>query len=76
MSERLTAVEEQVVSAVGRLERAHRQLYEQSESLTQQRNLLYRLERMLRDGAGSDSSKLLEDILAVVSSSAPAGEAQ
>ena len=32
-AQRLSAVEEQVASAVGRLETAHRQLYEQSESL-------------------------------------------
>lgn len=76
MMERLSAVEEQVVSAVGRLERAHRQLYEQSESLTQQRNLLYRIERMLRDGTPGDSTKLVEDLLAVVTSSVPAGDAQ
>lgn len=69
-TQRLSAVEEQVASAVGRLEKAHRQLYEQNEALTQQRNLLYRIERMLRDSAASDSTKLIEDLLAVVSSSA------
>ena len=75
MAQRLSAVEEQVESAVGRLEKAHRQLYEQNEAITQQRNLLYRVERMLRDGSATDSHKLVEDLLAVVSSSPPA-EAQ
>jgi len=68
-AQRLSAVEEQVESAVGRLEKAHRQLYEQSEAITQQRNLLYRVERMLRDAGGEDSQKLVEDLLAVVSAS-------
>jgi hypothetical protein len=75
-AQRLTAVEQQVASAVGRLETAHRQLYEQSESLTQQRNLLYRIERMLRDAESADSAKLIEDLLAVVSSSAAPADSQ
>ncbi len=75
-SQRLSAVEEQVASAVGRLEKAHRQLYEQSEALTQQRSLLYRIERMLRDSATADSGKLIEDLLAVVSSSSPRADTQ
>lgn len=75
-AERLSAVEAQVASAVGRLERAHRQLYEQNEALTQQRNLLYRVERMLRDSAAADPGKLIEDLLAVVSSSATAADTQ
>jgi hypothetical protein len=75
-TQRLSAVEEQVASAVGRLEKAHRQLYEQSEALTQQRNLLYRIERMLRDSESDDSAKLIEDLLAVVSSSAAPADAQ
>lgn len=74
-AQRLAAVEEQVASAVGRLERAHRQLYEQNEALTQQRNLLYRVERMLRDAPPEDASRLVEELLAVVSPSA-AAEAQ
>jgi hypothetical protein len=68
-AQRLSAVEEQVESAVGRLEKAHRQLYEQSEAVTQQRNLIYRIERMLRDNSSDDTNKLVEDLLAVVSSS-------
>ncbi|MBA3645537.1 MAG: hypothetical protein H0W63_05110 [Gemmatimonadaceae bacterium] len=74
-AQRLGAVEEQVESAVGRLEKAHRQLYEQNEAITQQRNLLYRVERMLRDSSAGDSHKLVEDLLAVVSST-PSAEAQ
>ena len=74
-AQRLSAVEEQVESAVGRLEKAHRQLYEQNEALTQQRNLIYRVERMLRDSSADDSHKLVEDLLAVVSSS-PSAEPQ
>lgn len=74
-AQRLSAVEEQVESAVGRLEKAHRQLYEQNEALTQQRNLIYRVERMLRDNSPDDTHKLVEDLLAVVSSS-PAVEPQ
>ncbi len=73
-AQRLVAVEEQVSAAVTSLERAHRQLYEQSESARQQQNLLYRIERMLRDSAeGEDSSKIIEEILAVVSSGSPPG---
>jgi DNA repair exonuclease SbcCD ATPase subunit len=68
-AQRLSAVEEQVTSAAGRLEKAHRQLHEQSEAIRQQRNLLYRIERMLRDAAGADSEKLIQDLLAVVSPS-------
>jgi len=68
-AQRLSAVEEQVASAAGRLEKAHRELHEQSEAIRQQRNLLYRIERMLRDGAGADSEKLIQDLLAVVSPS-------
>jgi hypothetical protein len=69
---RLSAVEEQVTSAAGRLEKAHRQLHDQSEAMRHQRNLLYRIERMLRDAAGSESSQLVEELLAVVSpTSAP-----
>jgi hypothetical protein len=75
-TQRLSAVEEQVASAVGRLEKAHRQLYEQNESLTQQRNLIYRIERMLRDSASADSEKLIEDLLAVVSSSGAPADTQ
>ena len=75
-AQRLSAVEEQVASAAGRLEKAHRQLYEQSEALTQQRNLLYRIERMLRETAGQDSEKLIEDLLAVVSSTASPADTQ
>jgi hypothetical protein len=75
-TQRLSAVEEQVASAVGRLEKAHRQLYEQNEALTQQRNLLYRIERMLRDTSGSETAKLIEDLLAVVSTSVPADAQQ
>lgn len=75
-TQRLSAVEEQVASAVGRLEKAHRQLFEQSEALTQQRNLLYRIERMLRDSATADSVKLIEDLLAVVSSSSARADTQ
>lgn len=74
-AQRLAAVEEQVASAVGRLEKAHRQLYEQNEALTQQRNLLYRVERMLRDASPEDAPRLVEELLAVVSPSA-AAEAQ
>lgn len=74
-AQRLSAVEEQVASAVGRLEKAHRQLYEQNETLTQQRNLLYRVERMLRDAPQEDAGRLVEELLAVVSPSATA-EAQ
>lgn len=75
-AQRLSAVEEQVASAVGRLEKAHRQLYEQNEALTQQRSLLFRIERMLRDSASADSTKLIEDLLAVVSSSAASADTQ
>jgi len=75
-AQRLSAVEEQVASAVGRLEKAHRQLYEQGEALTQQRNLLYRVERMLRDSSDAESGRLVEDLLAVVSSSAAHTDSQ
>jgi hypothetical protein len=75
-AQRLSAVEEQVASAVGRLEKAHRQLYEQNESLTQQRNLLYRIERMLRDSTSADAGRLIEDLLAVVSSSGAPADTQ
>lgn len=68
-AQRLSAVEEQVESAVGRLEKAHRQLYEQNEALNQQRSLIYRIERMLRDNSADDTHKLVEDLLAVVSPS-------
>ena len=70
-AQQLSAVEEQVTSAAGRLERAHRELYEQSETIRQQRNLLYRVERMLRDAAGADTETVIQDLLAVVSPSAP-----
>lgn len=67
-AQRLSAVEEQVTSAAGRLEKAHRQLHDQSEAIRHQRDLLYRIERMLRDSAAEDSRQLIEELLAVVSS--------
>lgn len=69
MAERLSAVEEQVESAVARLEKAHVELHNQSETVRSQSALLYRIERMLDEaGAKSDPQSVIEELLSVVNS--------
>jgi hypothetical protein len=70
-AQRLSAVEEQVRVAVTTLEKAHVQLHVQGEALEQQGNLIYRVERMLREAvAGENSRKVIEDVLEIVTSRA------
>ena len=71
IAQRLSAVEEQVRVAVTKLEKAHVQLHAQGEALQQQNNLVYRIERVLRDGGpGQDPRKILEEIFGIVTSRA------
>src|SRR6202171_3559125 len=69
-AERLSAVEEQVRVAVTKLEKAHVQLHAQGEALQTQSNIIYRVERALRDAtAGSgEPRKILEEVLQIVTS--------
>lgn len=68
VARRLSAVEEQVASAVGRLERAHLQLHEQGEKLLAQGNLLDRIEAALADArhGGRDAQAAIEELLATL----------
>ena len=68
MTQRVSAVEEQVRVAVTKLEKAHLQLHAQGEALQQQSNLIYRVEQRLR-GAG-DPAKVIEEVLEAVTSRA------
>jgi hypothetical protein len=66
-AQRLSAVEEQVRVAVTKLEKAHLQLHAQGEALQTQSNIIYRVEQALREAtAGQDSSKVLEEVLQIV----------
>jgi hypothetical protein len=66
-AQRLSAVEEQVRVAVTKLEKAHLQLHAQGEALQTQSNIIYRVEQALREvTAGQDSSKVLEEVLQIV----------
>ncbi|HUQ98705.1 MAG TPA: hypothetical protein VM166_04560 [Gemmatimonadaceae bacterium] len=68
-AQRLSAVEEQVRVAVTKLEKAHVQLHAQGEALQTQSNLIYHVERMLRNAmAEQDSKKVIEQVLQVVTS--------
>jgi hypothetical protein len=68
-AQRLSAVEEQVRVAVTKLEKAHVQLHAQGEALHTQSNIIYRVERALRDAmAGQDSRKIIEEVLQIVTS--------
>jgi hypothetical protein len=69
-AERLSAVEEQVRVAVTKLEKAHVQLHSQGEALQTQSNIIYRVERALREATshGGDSRKILEEVLQIVTS--------
>jgi hypothetical protein len=69
-AERLSAVEEQVRVAVTKLEKAHVQLHSQGEALQTQSNIIYRVEQALREATshGSDSRKILEEVLQIVTS--------
>ena len=69
-AERLSAVEEQVRVAVTKLEKAHVQLHAQGEALQTQSNIIYRVERALREAtsSGGDSRKILEEVLQIVTS--------
>jgi hypothetical protein len=68
-AQRLSAVEEQVRVAVTKLEKAHVQLHAQGEALQTQSNLIYHVERMLKDAmAEQDSKKVIEQVLQVVTS--------
>jgi len=69
-AERLSAVEEQVRVAVTKLEKAHVQLHAQGEALQTQSNIIYRVERALREATSSDgdSRKILEEVLQIVTS--------
>lgn len=68
VARRLCAVEEQVASAVGRLERAHLQLHEQGEKLLAQGTLLDRIELALADArhGGRDAHAAIEELLATL----------
>jgi hypothetical protein len=69
-AERLSAVEEQVRVAVTKLEKAHVQLHAQGEALQMQSGIIYRVEQALREATsgGVDSSKVLEEVLQIVTS--------
>lgn len=67
MTQRLSAVEEQVRVAVTKLEKAHLQLHSQGEALQQQSNLIYRIEKTLRGGSG-DPSRAIGEVLEAVTS--------
>ena len=69
-AERLSAVEEQVRVAVTKLEKAHVQLHAQGEALQTQGNIIYRVEKALREAtaAPGDSRKILEEVLQIVTS--------
>jgi hypothetical protein len=70
-AQRLSAVEEQVQVAVRKLEKAHVQLHAQGEALQQQSDLIYRIERMLKEAtAGQDSRKVIEGVLELVTTRA------
>lgn len=69
MTQRLSAVEEQVRVAVTKLEKAHLQLHSQGEALQQQSNLIYRIEKTLRDGTGAPAKAIEEALEAVTSRS-------
>jgi anti-sigma-K factor RskA len=69
-AERLSAVEEQVRVAVTKLEKAHVQLHAQGEALQAQSSIIYRVEQTLREATAgrADSSKILEEVLQIVTS--------
>ena len=68
-AQRLSAVEEQVRVAVTKLEKAHVQLHAQGVSLQTQSDIIYRVERTLREAmGGQDSRQLIEEVLQIVAS--------
>jgi hypothetical protein len=69
-AERLSAVEEQVRVAVTKLEKAHVQLHAQGEALQNQSNIIYQVEKALREATTgrADSRQILEEVLQIVTS--------
>ena len=61
-AERLHAVEDQVSQAVGRLQQAHVDLHDQSELARTRADLLYQIEKTLREANGSEAAQTLEKV--------------
>jgi hypothetical protein len=70
-AERLSAVEDQIAQAVGRLEHAHVDLHSQSELARAHSNTLYQIQRILDASDGSTPAETIENIRATLSSTVP-----
>ncbi|MGI9042751.1 MAG: hypothetical protein ACR2GK_01355 [Gemmatimonadaceae bacterium] len=69
-TERLSAVEDQIAQAVGRLEEAHVELHSQAEAARAHSDKVYQIERALEHQGNADPAQVIEKIRAALHSPA------
>lgn len=69
-TERLSAVEDQIAQAVGRLEEAHVELHSQAEAARAHSDKIYQIERALEHQGNADPAEVIEKIRAALHSPA------
>ena len=69
-TERLSAVEDQIAQAVGRLEEAHVELHSQAEAARAHSDKVYQIERALEHQGNADPAEVIEKIRAALHSPA------